>query len=71
MIKELLLTDKEAQLVLELLEAQDQRLPVMIHHSDTFAVRAALRSRRRAVERLIERLRAAVAEAHEHDALKA
>ena len=50
-------TQRELQLVVEVLEAESRQLPSEIHHTDSRQMRSDLRNRRRTVERLIERLR--------------
>jgi hypothetical protein len=51
-----ILTDKEFELVLEVLEAESKRLAVEERRTDTHAMKKQLRERQRAVERIAERL---------------
>lgn len=50
-----LLTDKELDLVLELLEAESRRLLTTTRHTDTRSMRQSIQKRERTVDRLIER----------------
>jgi hypothetical protein len=52
-----LLTDKELELLVELLEADSRRLAVEARRTDARAMRKELRERLRVVDRLIERFR--------------
>jgi hypothetical protein len=56
-MKEITLTDQEAQLLVESLESQHRELLPEIRHTDTSRLRGELRARLRTVDRLIERLR--------------
>jgi hypothetical protein len=67
MIEQLRFTEQELELLAELLEAQRRELPVEIHHTDALRVKALLRKRLRAVDRLIERVGYARAEAAQGD----
>ena len=49
------LTDKELELVLELLDAESHRVAIDMRRSDSSAVAKELRERLRAVDRLTER----------------
>jgi hypothetical protein len=49
------LTDKELQLVLELLENERKQLLPETRHTDTRSMREALKARLQALDRLIER----------------
>jgi len=51
-----LLTDKELELVLEVLQAESKRLSVDERRADTHAMKKDLRERQRAVDRITERL---------------
>ena len=51
-----LLTEKELELVLELLQAESRRLSVDERRADTHAMKKDLRERQRAVDRIAERL---------------
>jgi hypothetical protein len=53
-----LFTDKELELLLELLEAESKRLAVGVRHTDAREMRTELRERERTVDRIIERLHA-------------
>ena len=56
-MKEITLTDQEAQLLVESLESQHRELLPEIRHTDTSRLRGELRGRLRTIDRLIERLR--------------
>jgi hypothetical protein len=56
-MKEITLTDQEAQLLVESLESQHRELLPEIRHTDTSRLRGELRARLRTIDRLIERLR--------------
>ena len=51
-----LLTDKELELVFEVLQAESKRLSVDERRADTHAMKKDLRERQRAVDRITERL---------------
>ena len=51
-----LLTDKELELVLQLLEAESKRLAVDARRTDAHAMHEQIRERQRAVDRISERL---------------
>lgn len=52
-----LLTDKESALLIELLEAESQRLAIESRRTDARGLRKEIRERLRSVDRLVERLR--------------
>jgi hypothetical protein len=56
---QLLLSNPELDLILELLEREQKRLPVEIRHTDAHKFRTDLRERLATIESLIERARAA------------
>jgi len=51
-----MLTDKEFELVLEVLQAESNRLAVEERRTDAHAMKKDLRERQRAVDRIAERL---------------
>lgn len=61
MIHELKLTHNEAELLLEMLEIQERDLSREIAATDAIRAKAELHKRDRAIDRLIERVRAQLA----------
>jgi hypothetical protein len=59
-----LMTDKEVDLLLQVLTAEHNRILPEIHHTDSRLLRKELVERARTVERLIERFRQKEADAH-------
>jgi hypothetical protein len=59
-----LMTDKEVELLLQVLTAEHNRILPEIHHTDSRMMRRDLVERARILERLIERFRQAEASAH-------
>jgi hypothetical protein len=59
---ETLVTEKELQLLLELLQNERHELGPEIHHTTSMKVKEELRERMHAVERLIKRLQEHLAE---------
>jgi hypothetical protein len=56
-MKEITLTDQEAQMLVESLESQHRELLPEIRHTDASRLRGELKARLRTIDRLIERLR--------------
>lgn len=54
---QLMLTDAEWQLVVELLEREQRELPPEIHHTRTSSVRTELHERLETVQRLLQKMR--------------
>ena len=50
-----LLTDKETDLLIEVLQAESQRLMIEARRTDAMAMRKAIRERLRTVDRIVER----------------
>jgi hypothetical protein len=61
MIHDLKLTENEAELLLEVLEIQQRQLTHEIGATDALRAKGELRKRERAIDRLVERVRAQVA----------
>ncbi len=59
MIKTLLLSEPELEVVTELLEQERRNLPAEIHHTDSPIVHDDLQKRRKVVNALLERLQQA------------
>jgi hypothetical protein len=59
-----LMTDKEVELLLQVLSAEHNRILPEIHHTDSRILRKELVERARTVERLMERFRQREADAH-------
>ena len=61
MIRELKLTQNEAELLLDVLEVQQRELANEISNTEALRAKAELRKRERAMDRLVERVRAELA----------